>query len=155
MKNIYPYQNIYHSKNILMTEIQYNTGNLRLNIVDQLSGESLPNATITIYATDGQQRDVPIVHVMSILNPIGVVLPVTCPFGTQIAGPEYDFSTYNVRVDVFGYFANVVYNVRLFPNTTVDFRIEMIPITQVAPMPVIEERLEIPPHPRDMLVTRK
>lgn len=138
-----------------MTEIQYNTGNLRLNIVDQLSGESLPNATITIYATDGQQRDVPIVHVMSILNPIGVVLPVTCPFGTQIAGPEYDFSTYNVRVDVFGYFANVVYNVRLFPNTTVDFRIEMIPITQVAPMPVIEERLEIPPHPRDMLVTRK
>jgi hypothetical protein len=88
---------------------------------------------------------------MSTLNPIGIVLPVTCPFGTQIPGPEYSFSTYNVRVDVFGYFANVVYNVRLFPNTTVDFRIEMIPITQVVPVPIIEERLEIPPHPRDVL----
>ncbi len=151
MKSIYPYQNIYQSKNVAMSEMQFNTGNLRLQIVDQLSGESLPNATITIYATDGQQRDVPIVHVMSIQNPIGVVLPITCPFGTQILGPEYSFSTYNVRVDVFGYYANVVYNVRIFPNTTVDFRIEMIPITQVLPSPIIEERLEIPPHPRDVV----
>ena len=151
-KKIYPNQNIYQSNNVAMSEIQYNTGNVRLNIVDQLSGEPLSNATITVYATEGQLKDVPIVHVMSIPNPIGVVLPVTCPFGTQIPGPEYSFSAYNIRVDVFGYFANVVYNVRLFPNTTVDFRIEMIPITQVETAPVIEKRLEIPPHPRDILI---
>ncbi len=141
----------YRNKNVNITEFQNLTGTIRLHIVDQTSGESLLNPTITIYVTDEQQRDVPVVHVMTSLNPIGVQVPVTCPFGTPITGPEYDFSTYNVRVDAFGHFAKVIYNVRLFPNTTVDFRVEMVPITQVRLTPVIEERIDIPPHPRDIL----
>jgi|LSQX01.3.fsa_nt_gb hypothetical protein len=35
-KTIYPYQNIYQSNNVAMSEIQYITGNVRLHIVDQL-----------------------------------------------------------------------------------------------------------------------
>lgn len=143
--------NNYRNRNVNISEFQNLTGTIRLHVIDQISRESLPNPTITIYATDEQQRDVPVVHVMSALNPIGILLPVTCPFGTPITGPEYDFSTYNVRIDAFGYFANVIYNVRLFPNTAVDFRVEMVPITQVRLTPVIEERIEIPPHPRDVL----
>ena len=141
----------YKNRNVNITEFQNLTGTIRLHIVDQTSGESLSNPTITIYVTDEQQRDVPVVHVMSSLNPIGIQVPITCLFGTQIMGPEYDFSTYNIRVDAFGHFANVIYNVRLFPNTSVDFRVEMVPITQVRLTPVIEERIEIPPHPRDIL----
>ena len=48
-------------------------------------------------------------------------LPMANELGTQIAGPEYNFSTYNLRVDAFGYYARNIYNIRLFPNTTTDF----------------------------------
>jgi hypothetical protein len=60
-------------------------------------------------------------------------------------------TTYNISVDIFGYFTNIIYNNRLFPNVTTDFVIEMIPITQPQPQPIIEERLELPPHPRDVV----
>jgi len=76
--------------------------------------------------------------------------------GTQLVGPEYNFSTYNIRIDVFGYFSRNIYNVRLFPDTTTNFDIELIPVTQIPvthieAQPLIEERLEIPPHPRDVI----
>lgn len=149
-KNIYPYQNTYQS-NVNMLEVQDNTGFLRIHIVDQLSGLSIPNATITIYVTDGIRRDIPVMHLITTLNPIRVELPISYDVGTQLIGPEYEFSTYNLRVDVFRYFANVVSNIRLFPNTTVDFEIQMVPITQIEMSPQIEERIDLPPHPRDIL----
>ena len=72
--------------------------------------------------------------------------------GTKIAGPEYEFSTYSLSVNVFGYFTNYIYNIRLFPNVTIDFTVEMIPVTQPLMEPIIERRIEIPPHPKDELM---
>lgn len=93
------------------------------------------------------RRDIPVMHLITTINPVRLELPKANELGTQIAGPEYNFSTYNLRVDAFGYLSNIIYNVRLFPNTTTDFNIEMLPITQT--LPFIEERTDIPPHPRD------
>jgi 5-hydroxyisourate hydrolase-like protein (transthyretin family) len=152
IKSIYPVQNIYKSQNINMFEISNNYGFIRISVIDQMTGEPITNLGITIYVTDGAQRDIPVLHLVTTPNPIRIELPVACSFGTQIKGPEYDFSTYNLRVDVFGYFANVVYNIRLFPDTTTDFQIAMTPITQVRLEPVIEERVDIPPHPRDEVI---
>ncbi len=149
IKNMYPVQNIYRNQNINMFEISDNYGFIRISVIDQITGELIPNPGITMYVNDGEQRDIPILHLVTTVNPIRIELPIACPFGTQIQGPEYNYSTYNLRVDVFRYFANVIYNIRLFPNTTTDFQIEMIPISQVRLIPMIEERLDIPPHPRE------
>ncbi len=149
-KNIYPCWNIYQSQNNMLGN-QNATGFMRIYIIDQETRENLSNATITIYVTDGMRRDVPVMHIITTLNPVRVELPMANILGTQIAGPEYDFSTYNLRVDAFGYFANLVFNIRLFPNVTTDFLIEMIPVTQPQNYPIIEERLDIPPHPRDIV----
>ena len=127
------------------------TGFMRIYIIDQETRENLSNATITIYVTDGMRRDVPVGAYNNNIKSCKVELPMANILGTQIAGPEYDFSTYNLRVDAFGYFANLVFNIRLFPNVTTDFVIEMAPITVPQPVPIIEERLDIPPHPRDIV----
>lgn len=170
MENMYPKQFInsymrqcpshYFSKNIYsnqyakILESNYNTGFIRLNITNQYGEPPVANYTITIYVTDGQQRDIPIMHLITTLNPIRIELPMAYEIGTQIAGPEYNFSTYNLRVDAFGYFASILYNIRLFPNTTTDFNIELVPTFPSTPPssePNIEERTDIPPHLRDQL----
>lgn len=143
-KSIYTFQN--------MCQVPNNYGFIRISVINQVTGEPISSPGITIYVTDGEQRDIPILHLVTSLNPIRIELPIACPFGTQIQGPEYNYSTYNLRVDVFGYFANVIYNIRLFPNMTTDFQVEMIPITQVRLEPLIEERVDIPPHPRDEVI---
>ena len=153
-KTSYPFQNIFGDQCTNMLERPTVHGFIRLIIVDRSTGELLPNSGVTIYVTDGEQRDIPILHLVTIINPIRLELPVACRIGTHLRGPEYDFSTYNLRVDVFGYFANVLYNIRLFPNVTTDFRIEMIPITQVRLDPTYEERIQIPPHPRDVMMDK-
>lgn len=151
--NLYNLRNKYPSyyTNILETGNIYNTGLISLNIVNQVGKTPVNNATITVYVTDGMNRDIPIMHLITTINPVRIVLPMAYELGTQIVGPEYNFSTYNIRVDAFGYFANNVYNIRLFPNITTNFDIEMIPIRQLEAQPLIEERVDIPPHPRDVV----
>ncbi len=148
------YNNLYNSKNINSSQSNMpgnirNTGFIRFNIINQRGEPPVTNATITIYVTDGMQRDIPIMHLITTINPIRIELPMAYELGTQIVGPEYNFSTYNIRVDAFGYFANVVYNVRLFPNITTDFDVVMVPIASIGSENTIEERTNIPPHPRD------
>jgi len=151
-KTLYPFRNIFNNQCTNMPEQPMVYGFIRLSILDRVTGELLPNSGITIYVTDGSQRDIPILHLVTIINPIKLELPVACKIGTHIQGPEYNFSTYNLRVDAFGYFANVIYGIRLFPNVTTDFKIEMVPITHVRLEPTYEERIQIPPHPRDAVM---
>lgn len=151
--NLYTLQNTYESQKVNISENNLdNTGFLRLSIIDTVSEVPVSNATITVYVNDGIQKDVPIMHLITTLNPVTIELPMANELGTLIIGPEYDFSTYNLRVDAFGYFSTVIYNIRLFPNTTTNFDITMIPISQLEMEHIIEERFDIPPHPRDELV---
>ncbi len=149
--NSYPYVSIYpmYNANILETQNLNNTGFIRFNIVNQVDKKPLSNATITIYVTNGTNRDIPVMHLITTINPIRIELPMANDLGTLIAGPEYNFSTYNIRVDAFGYISGNIYNIRLFPNITSDFNIELFPVTQLRAQPLIEERIDIPPHPRD------
>jgi len=152
-KNLYPSRNIYPSNYVSASENTIiNTGFLRLNIIDQNNGTPVSNTTITIYVTDGTKRAIPIMHLITTINPIRIELPMANELGTKIVGPEYDFSTYDLRVDAFGYLSSNMYNIRLFPNITSEFEISLIPISQIQKKPVkIEERINIPAHPRDVL----
>lgn len=156
LESLYPSRNLYPNLYVNMLETtnsnMYNTGFMRLNIIKSSDKTPVSNATITIYVTDGLQRDIPVMHLITTINPIRIELPMANDLGTQIVGPEYDFSTYNLRVDAFGYFARNIYNIRLFPGVTTDFEIELVLVRQIEAQPLIEERLDIPPHPRDELM---
>lgn len=139
-------------KNVTVLENTNNTGFLKLYIVNHVDKTIVNNATITIYVTDGLRRDIPIVHLITTLNPVRIELPMANVLGTLIVGPEYNFSTYDLRIDAFGYFSRDVYNIRLFPNETSYFEIELVPVTHIEAQPLIEERIDIPPHPRDVVI---
>jgi len=65
-----PTKNAYHSLqvNTLESININNTGFLRLNITDKVTAKSVLNATITLYVTDGANRDIPIMHIITTLN---------------------------------------------------------------------------------------
>ena len=151
--NMYPYSNIYECQYSIL-ENQNETGFIKLYIIDQASRKPIPYATITVYVNSGVERDIPIMHLVTTINPVRIELPMATDIGLQILGPEYEFSTYNVSIDVFGYFTHIIYDIRLFPNTTADFTIEMVPVTQIQLQPIIERRIEIPPHPRDVVIKK-
>ena len=151
--NMYPYSNIYECQYSIL-ENQNETGFIKLHIIDQASRKPIPYATITVYVNSGVERDIPIMHLVTTINPVRIELPMATDIGLQILGPEYEFSTYNVSIDVFGYFTHIIYDIRLFPNTTADFTIEMVPVTQIQLQPIIERRIEIPPHPRDVVIKK-
>ncbi len=125
-------------------------GFVRLYIINQITKKPIPYSTITVYVTDNAKRDIPIMHLVTTLNPVRIELPIAAAIGTKTSGPEYEFTTYNISIDVFGYFKHIFYDIRLFPDTTADFTIELVPITHVQLQPTIERRIEIPPHPRDV-----
>lgn len=137
--------------NTLEIEDASKTGFLRLNIINQENKTPISNATITIYVTQGKERDIPIMHLITTLNPFRIELPIAYDLGVQIVGPAYDFSTYNVRVDSFGYYATNIYNIRLFPDITTNFDVNMLSVSQIVVEPSIEERIDIPPHPKDVV----
>lgn len=151
--NPYPVRRIYPTQytNMLENTNLNNTGFIRLHIIDQVTKEPISYATITIYVTDGAQRDIPIMHLITTINPIRVELPMANELGTQLVGSEYNFSTYNIKVDAFAYFTRNIFNIRLFPGETTDFNIELVPITAPQAHPIIEERVDILPHPRDII----
>ena len=151
--NIHPYSNIYECQYSIL-ENQNETGFVKFYIIDQASRKPIPYATITVYVNSGVERDIPIMHLVTTINPVRIELPMATDIGLQILGPEYEFSTYNVSIDVFGYFTHIIYDIRLFPNTTADFTIEMVPVTQIQLQPIIERRIEIPPHPRDVVIKK-
>ena len=142
---------IYPNQYINSLEITNSTGFMRLNIINFTDKTPVKNATITIYVTDGKNRDIPVMHLITTINPIRIELPMANELGTLIVGPEYDFSTYNLRVDAFGYFSRNIYDIRLFPGTTTDFEIDLVPTSYIEAQPLIEEWIKIPPHPRDEL----
>lgn len=146
LRNIYPY----HYINMLETSPQLSPGFISIHVINQVDKKPIAGATITVYVTDGTNRAIPILLLLTNLNPIKFELPMASDLGTQIVGPIYNFSTYNLRVDAFGYFSTNVFNIRLFPNITTDFDIVMTPITQIVPSPPIEKRIDIPPNPIDV-----
>jgi len=151
-ENSHPSQHIYPCQYVSILEVSRNTGFLNLNIIDDIKKISIPNATITVYVTDGINRDIPIMYLITAINPIRIELPMANELGTKILGPEYSFSTYDLRVEAFGYFSNNVYNIRLFPNTTTTYEISLVPTSQNQLPPVkIEQRLDMPPLLRDEL----
>ncbi len=153
---LYPMRSIYPSYYLNMLESSNSSSNgfIKISIIDKSDNSTVSNAAITIYVTDGSNRNVPVIHLITTINPIKIELPMANELGTKIVGPEYNFSTYDLRIDAFGYFSYNMYNIRLFPNTTTDVEIGLIKVSQPQEEPYIEERINIPPHPRDEINNR-
>jgi hypothetical protein len=62
---------------------------------------------------------------------------------------RYYFTTYNLRVQAINYYTVNVIDLRIFPNTTTRFQINMIPVA-IGPVEGPDTTIVIPPSPIDI-----
>lgn len=147
----YNYPNINNIFNINANEVPVNTevGYLELFVFTDRGQVPIEGADITIYARKGEVNAVPVMRIVSEINPITIELPVAHPLGTLIKGPEYYFTTYNMTIEKEDYYAITVNNIRMFPGITAQFSYNL---NRVLPgVPGRQKTIAIPPHPRDIV----
>jgi len=113
----------------LNTTIEHQVGYLNLFVVSAIDNTPLPNATVTIYVRDVRNIDIPIMMIVTTLNPILVQLPVAHSPGTIIEGPENGYSIYDIKTEAVGYYISRIYDIRVFNGISSNFNISMIPIS--------------------------
>ncbi len=145
------HKNIHYPYSVFMTETPVNTetGFLEIYITKNLGREFPIDAVITIYAKQGDTQ-VPVKSLIATENPTIIELPIANPLGDLIEGPEYFFTTYDLTIESLGYYKVITLNIRLFPNITTSFYYNLNKILQGEP--IEEEIINLPPHPRDILI---
>ncbi|WP_313340328.1 hypothetical protein [Sedimentibacter sp.] len=146
-KNLYP--NFYIKSNAAEKKASNGTGFIELFVFTERGKEPIPDAVVTIYARTGNISAIPVKRLVTLINPITFDLPVAHPQGVLIEGPEYYFTTYNMKIEAEGYFTINVLNIRMFPNVTTSFDYNLNLSTPGLPAQEIYNY--IPPHPRDLL----
>jgi len=149
-KNLYPDFHIKLNKSeVLEKKASNGTGKIELFVFTERGKEPIPDAIVTIYARIGNRSSVPVKRLITTVNPITFELPVAHPQGILIEGPEYYFTTYNMKIEAKDYFTVNVLNIRMFPGITATFDYNLNHSTPGLPEQEIYNY--IPPHPRDIM----
>lgn len=110
------------------------------------------DAVVTVYIIDNEGEENVISHLVTDAN--GQVptieLPVYYNRLSPIESPEYYFSTYNLRVQAINYYTVNILDFRIFPNTTTNFNIELIPVAAGPGGIGPDTTYVIPPSPIDI-----
>ena len=121
-------------------------GYIILNVITGLNNIPLPNAQVIIYVRTDENTNIPVMNVLSTLNPILIQLPVAySPIPETITGEtENDYSIYDMIIYAEGYYTTRILNIRMYPEVRTDFNINMIPLIREKPVPNIEQ-IFLPP----------
>lgn len=157
-KMIYRYENKFNIDNKNFTNmfmndlpilINNNIGYLQINVSSKQGKVTVNNASITVYVR-GDEGPIQIYSEVLDNSSTTISLPVSHPLGTQIRGPEYYFTTYDVTVIADCYSPYRCNNLRFFEGITTNLDVFLTPVVPgVYPIP--EHIVDIPPHPRDHL----
>lgn len=111
------------------------------------------DAVVTVYILDNEGEENVIFHLVTDAN--GQVpttqLPVVYDILNPLESSKYYFSTYNLRAQAINYYTVDILDFRVFPNTTTNFMIEMIPVA-AGPADVVrpDTTFVVPPSPIDI-----
>lgn len=147
--------NIYNKKenNIIMSErqvpINSDQGFLEIFVFTERGKLPIPGALVTIYAKQ-DNNSIPIYNFYTQNYPITLSFPVAHPLGTLIRGPEYYFTTYDIKVEAPGFAPYRINNVRLFEGVTIKIDIDMQEII-TGQYPIPETIINMPLHERDRI----
>ena len=105
-------------------------GYIDVRVFTALGALPVSDAVVTVYVTDEEGEEHVFYHLVSDIS--GSVPLITLPVVYNLLDPtdsqQYYFSTYNLRVQAIGYYTQNVLDVRVFPDTTTSFRINLIPV---------------------------
>ena len=126
-------------------------GYLSVSVFTASGALPVQGALVTVYILDEGGTENEIVHHVSDANgqvPL-ITLPVIYDRFNPFESSEYYFTTYNLRVQAINYYTVNVIDLRIFPDTTTYFQIEMIPAA-IGPMEGPDTTIVIPPSPIDI-----
>lgn len=123
-----PAENPILNENLL--EDHTNTGSVNVSVHTALGALPVPNAVVTLYGMDQAGNEEALYHLIT--NVSGKVplmnLPVVFNAQDPLESSEYFFTTYNLRVQAIGYYTHNVVDVRVFPDTTTNYNITLVPV---------------------------
>lgn len=125
-----------------------------INVSVNTASGALPikSAVVTLYVMDSNANEEALYHLVTDIS--GKVpkmeLPVTYNPQNPLESREYYFSTYNLRVQAIGYYTHNIIDIRVFPNTTTNFNVTLIPVMQGGDEDEHGRTIVIPPSTPDV-----
>ena len=130
---------------------QESVGYLSVSTFTASGALPVPDALITIYTFDERGQEIEIGLYTTDAN--GQIPLITLPVEYNRLDPfessKFYFSTYNLRAQAINYYTINIIDLRIFPETTTYFTLDMIP-APVGPTEGPEMTIVIPPSPPDI-----
>lgn len=104
-----------------------------------------------MYITDLEGNEEALYHLVTDISGKApkMAVPVVYDPLNPIESREYFFTTYNLRIQAIGYYTQNIIDVRVFPDTTTNFNINLIPVRQGGDEDEGQRTLIIPHSPID------
>lgn len=125
-------------------------GYVTVGVFTALGALPVKDAVVTVYLVNEEGEELALYHLVT--DRSGRVPKMTLPVSYNPDNPgeseEFYFSTYNLRVQAIGYYTQNILDIRVFPDTTTNFSVTLIPVMQGGS----EEQgrtIVIPPSPID------
>lgn len=137
--------------------IQENTSEISsgaLSIGVYTASRALPvqDAVVTVYILDENRNENILAHYVTDRN--GRIPDISLPSVYDPESPlesrDFYFSTYNFRVQAINYYTQNFLDIRIFPDTTTRFNVDLIPVAAGTTGEVPEQTVVIPPSPLDI-----
>lgn len=141
-------ENINHDQENKSTEPEETKvikGYLSVGVYTAQKALPVPDAVVTVYTTGRQEEGENIIKNL-ITDANGQVPTIELPV-LNIPELGFDYTTYNMRIQAIGYYTVNVLDLRIFPNITTNFSIDMIPVIVGRPETVPQKTIVIPPPP--------
>lgn len=126
-------------------------GYLSVGVFTALGALPVPDAVVTIYTLDQSLEETAFYHLVTDANGQvpKVALPVYYSHLNPLESSQYYFSTYNLRVQAINYYNYNLLGLRIFPDTTTNISVDLIPVpagTTTTP----SMTFVVPPSPIDI-----
>lgn len=128
------------------------TGYINVGVYTALGALPVKDAVVTVYVTNEEGEEIALYHVLTDAN--GRVpkmeVPVFYDVNNPLQSPNFYFTTYNMRVQAIGYYTVNIIDLRVFPNTSTNYRVVLVPVMEGGTEEESEKTIVIPPIPADI-----
>ncbi len=101
-------------------------GYLRVSVYTASGALPVPNAVITVYDIHEDGEEHVFYHLVTDKSGNAPIMELPVAHEEK----EYEFTKYNLRVQAIGYYTINILDIRIFPDVTTSFRINLIPTAQ-------------------------
>ncbi len=132
-------------------DLNTQTGYVSVTVNTAKGALPIKDAVVTLYIGDNEGNEEVLYHLVTDISgkTPKMLLPVIYDPKNPSGNSKYFFSTYNSRIQAVGYYTHNIIDIRVFPDTTTNFNITIIPIKQGGDEDEKVKTIVIPSSPID------